>query len=61
MISGFFGSVSAEGVLTYAAHRMSVVPNHLILFFAVAPFAVFAPCWLVVLSRWIKRDKYTTV
>ena len=60
MISGFLGSVLAEGVLTYTAHRMSVIPGHLMLFFAVAPFAVFAPVLLVLLSRWIRRDEYAT-
>jgi hypothetical protein len=55
MFIGFFGSILAEGVFTYAAHRMSVIPGHLMLF-----FAVFAPCWLVVLSRWIRRDEYAT-
>ncbi len=58
MVSGFFGSLLAEGVFTYAAHRLDVIPHHLVLYFAVAPFAVFAPCWLVVLSRWIRRDEY---
>lgn len=58
MISGFVGSAVAEGVLTYTAHRMSIIPGHLMLFFAVAPFAVFAPVLLVLLSRWIRRDEY---
>ena len=49
MVVGFFGSLLAEGVFTYAAHRLSVIPNHLMsLFFVFAPLAVFAPCWLVV-------------
>jgi hypothetical protein len=60
MISGFFGSVLAEGVLTYTAHRMSVIPGHLMLFFAVVPFTVFAPVLLMLLSRWIRRDEYAT-
>jgi hypothetical protein len=60
MFSGLFGSFLAEGVFTYAAHRLDVIPHHLVLYFAVAPFAVFAPCWLVVLSRWIRRDEYAT-
>jgi hypothetical protein len=58
MVSGFFGSLLAEGVFTYAAHRLDAIPHHLVLYFAVAPFAVFAPCWLVVLSRWIRREEY---
>ena len=60
MIFGFFGSALAEGALMYAAHRMSVIPGHLMLFFAVAPFAVFAPVLLVLLSRYIRRDEYAT-
>jgi hypothetical protein len=60
MVSGFFGPAVAEGFLTYAAHRMSVIPENLMLFFAVAPFAVFAPVLLVLLSRWIRRDEYAT-
>jgi hypothetical protein len=58
MVYGFFGSLLAEGVLTYTAHRLDVIPRHLVLYFAVAPFFVFAPCLLVVLSRWIHRDEY---
>lgn len=60
MLFGFFGSAAAEGALVYAAHRMSVIPGHLMLFFAVAPLAVFAPVLLVLLSRWIRRDEYAT-
>jgi hypothetical protein len=60
MISGFFGSLLAEGVFTYAAHRLDMIPHHLVLYFAVAPFAVFAPVLLVLLSRWIRRDEYAT-
>jgi len=58
MIFGFSGSALAEGALMYAAHRISVIPGHLTLFFALAPFAVFAPVLLVLLSRWIRRDEY---
>src|SRR5271163_1686288 len=61
MISGFFGSAVAEGVLTYTAHRMSVIPGHLMLFFAVAPLAVFAPCLIVLLSRALRRPNRQTV
>jgi hypothetical protein len=60
MVSGFFGSLLAEGVFTYAAHRFDVIPNHLILYFAVAPFFVFAPCLLVVVSRMLRRNEYAT-
>ena len=57
---GFVGSLAAEGVFTYAAHVLNVIPNHLILYFAIAPFAVFAPCWMVQVRRWIRRNKYAT-
>ena len=60
MFLGFFGSAAAEGFLVYAAHRMSVIPGHLMVFFAVAPFSVFAPVLLVLVSRWIRRDEYAT-
>lgn len=60
MILGFFGSAAAEGGLVYAAHRVSVIPGHLMLFFAVAPFAAFAPVLLVLLSRCIRGDGYVT-
>jgi len=60
MFTGFCGSVLAEAAITIAAHKYGIIPHHLILFFAVAPFAVFAPCWLVVLSRWIRKDRYAT-
>ena len=49
MFIGFLGSLLTEGVFTYAAHVLNVIPHHLILFFAVAPFAVFAPCWIALL------------
>lgn len=60
MLFGFFSSALAEGVLVYAAQRMSVIPGHLMVFFAVAPFAVFAPVLLVLLGRSIRRDGYST-
>jgi hypothetical protein len=60
MIAGFFGSALAESVLTYTAHRVSLIPKHLMLFCVVAPFAVFAPVLLVLLSRWVRRDKSAT-
>ena len=59
MFAGLFGSLLAEGVFTYAAHRMNVIPDHLVLFFSVAPFFVFAPCLLVVLMRSIRQSRLT--
>lgn len=58
MILGFLGSALAEAALTYAAHRISVIPEHLMLYFAVAPFAVFAPCWIALLRFWLHWDRY---
>lgn len=62
MVSGFFGSILAETVLMIVL--MKLFPHggnrHLIGIFAVAPFAVFAPVLLVLLSRWIRRDEYAT-
>lgn len=56
MVIGFFGSLLAEGIFTYAAHRMGMIPHHLNLYFALAPFAVFAPCELVVISRMLRSN-----
>ena len=64
MAGGFFGSIVAEGILLVAMHTM--FPDGLpgradtMIFFAIAPFAVFAPCWIVMLNRWIRRDEYAT-
>lgn len=54
MFAGLVGSFLAEGAFTYAAHALSVVPGHLMLYFAAAPLAVFAPCWIVLLVRWLR-------
>ena len=60
MFGGLFASYVIEGLFTYVAHLLGLIPNHPMLYFAIAPFAVFAPCWLVVLSRWIRRNEYAT-
>lgn len=57
MFAGLIGSYVIEGVFTYWAHRANMIPNHLMLYFAIAPFAVFAPCWLVVLSRMVRKHQ----
>ena len=55
MFSALIGSYIAEFAFGYAAHRMGMIPNHLNLYFALAPFAVFAPCELVVLYRMLRK------
>lgn len=60
MFTGLVGSLLIGLGFTYVAHRLSIIPDHKMLFLMVLPFAVFAPCWLVVLSRWIRRDEYAT-
>ena len=62
MVSGFFGSILAEVVMMVVLmHIWSGGGNrHLLLIFAVAPFVVFSPVVLVLLSRWIRRNEYAT-
>jgi len=57
MFFGLIGSYIAEFAFGYEAHRMGMIPNHLSLYFALAPFAVFAPCWLLVLSRIVRKPQ----
>jgi hypothetical protein len=61
MFIGFLGSLLTEGIFTYAAHVLNVIPHHLVLYFAMAPFAVFAPCCFALLRYWIRWDEYATV
>lgn len=64
MLSGFFGSAIAEGVLivtTFKIFPLGLTREGLMVFFAIAPLFVFAPVLLVLLSRWIRRDEYATV
>lgn len=62
MVAGFFGSILAETVMMVVLMRLfpDGGNSHLMLVFAVAPFAVFAPVLLVLLSRRLRRDEYTT-
>lgn len=60
MFSGLFGSFVAGFGFTYVAHVTAIIPDHIMLYFTLVPFAVFAPCWIVVLRRWIRRDEYAT-
>lgn len=67
MVSGFIGSVAAEVIFAIALGKVfperlsSLNPESAALVFAIAPFFVFAPVLLVLLSRWIRRDEYRTV
>jgi hypothetical protein len=66
MFSGLFGSVLAEVIFCIGfgqvfPHRLNpqyLSPADAGLVFAIAPFFVFAPALLVLLSRWIRRDEY---
>ena len=67
MIVGFFGSVAAEVIFAILLGKVfperlsSLNPESAALVFAVAPFFVFFPLLLVLVSRWIHRDKYAAV
>jgi hypothetical protein len=67
MISGFIGSVAAEVIFAIGLGKVfperlsSLNPESAALVFAIAPFFVFAPVLLVLLSRWIRRNMYATV
>jgi hypothetical protein len=64
MVAGFFGSIIGEVIFLWGTTliwRDYVDPKAYTLVFAVAPFFVFAPVLLVLLSRWIRRNTYTTV
>ena len=57
MFLGLVGSYIAEGIFTYAAHRLGMIPHHLNLYFALAPFAVFAPCIVVMLFHMLHKSE----
>ena len=61
MFFGLIGSYIAEFAFGFEAHRIGMLPHHLSLYFALAPFVVFAPCLLVVMYRVVcqpKREGY---
>ena len=63
MVSGFFGSIIGEVIFLYGTTLFwpnYVDPRAYMLVFAIAPFFVFAPVLLVLLSRWIRRDRHAT-
>jgi hypothetical protein len=62
MFIGFFGSALAEFVfmaVKYYGFNSLVNHNYFarLAFVAMAPFAVFAPIWLVLLCRWMRSRK----
>ena len=62
MFIGFFGSALAEFVFMAAKYYgFNSLVNHnyfaRLAFVAMAPFAVFAPIWLVLLCRWMRSRK----
>jgi hypothetical protein len=67
MVNGFIGSVAAEVIFSIGLGKVfperlsSLNPESAALVFAIAPFFVFAPVLLVLVSRWIRRDEYRTV
>lgn len=61
MVSGFFGSVISEVIFLCGINALypgAVDPQAYMLVFAIAPFFVFSPVLLVLVSRWIRRDEY---
>ena len=57
MVMGWFGSALAEFVFCGAAGNLLHSTTGRLEFFAMAPFAVFAPVWLVLLRRWMRGRK----
>jgi hypothetical protein len=58
MVGGFLGSALAEGtflIVAYYAFPHERTRGRMMLYFAIAPFAVFAPCLIVLLSRAMQR------
>jgi hypothetical protein len=54
---GFFGTIAALFVFCHFAHPLIYTATGRLEFFALAPFAVFAPVWLVLLRRWMRGRK----
>jgi hypothetical protein len=57
MVMGWFGSALAEFAFCGAAGNLLHSTKGRLEFFAMAPFAVFAPIWLVLLCRWMRSRK----
>lgn len=54
---GFFGTIASLFVFCHFAHPLIYTATGRLEFFAMAPFAVFAPIWLVLLCRWMRSRK----
>jgi hypothetical protein len=57
MVMGFFGSALTELVFSVAFRPLLWTFTGRLVFFAMAPFAVFAPVWIVLLCRWMRSRK----
>lgn len=57
MVIGWCGSAMAEFVFCAAAGNLLHSTTGRLEFFAMAPFAVFAPVWSVLLRRWMRGRK----
>ena len=57
MLMGWFGSALAEFAFCGAAGNLLHSTTGRLEFFAMAPFAVFAPVWIVLLRRWTRGRK----
>ncbi len=57
MVMGWFGSALAEFAFCGAAGNLLHSTTGRLEFFAMAPFAVFAPVWIVLLRRCMRRRK----
>jgi hypothetical protein len=54
---GFVGTIASLFVFCHFAHPLIYTATGRLEFFALAPFAVFAPVWLVLLRRWMRGRK----
>ena len=57
MVMGWFGSALAEVVFCFVFQSLLATPAGRLEFFAIAPFAAFAPVWIVLLRRWQRSRK----
>lgn len=58
MVVGFLGSALAEGIFLVTAHdKFSLTRESMLLYFAIAPLAVFAPVILLLLKRWNYNER----
>ncbi len=57
MVMGWFGSALAELIFSLVSRPLLWTFTGRLAFFAMAPFAVFAPVWIVLLRRWMRGRK----